>query len=214
MRITCPNCTSHFELPTELLGKKGRALKCASCGHAWYQTAQVGELDLAAVMGDDYAAQRDNVQAAAARAVAGSAAATVAAGAVRAAAQRSRQAATGAQGQALGVPGGPSAPPLPPGAVSMMRRSQGGASAQGPQSWNANAQGGPHGAARVEAHRHALLWVGLRHGEHAAVGAAQRAQRLRARQREGRLQPKHAADGVRASVGGGCVPVFKGTLEL
>src|SRR3954471_726733 len=123
MRITCPNCTSHFELPTELLGRKGRALKCASCGHAWYQTAQVGELDLAAVMGDDYAAQRDHVQAAAARAVAGAAAANVAAGAERAAAQRTQQAgAMGAPGQA---PGGPAAPPVPPGAVSMMRRVQG-----------------------------------------------------------------------------------------
>src|ERR671938_671964 len=56
MRITCPNCTSHFELPTELLGRKGRALKCASCGHSWYQTAQVETLDLAAIMGGEYAA--------------------------------------------------------------------------------------------------------------------------------------------------------------
>src|SRR6185436_883389 len=57
MRITCPNCTSHFELPTELLGRKGRALKCASCGHSWYQTAQVEQLDLAEIMGEKYVAQ-------------------------------------------------------------------------------------------------------------------------------------------------------------
>src|SRR6185312_15842229 len=105
MRITCPNCTSHFELPTELLGRKGRALKCASCGHAWYQTAQVGELDLAAVMGDDYAAKRDHVQAAAARAVAGAAAANVAQGASRVAAQRAQQMG------AMGAPGLVSANP-------------------------------------------------------------------------------------------------------
>jgi predicted Zn finger-like uncharacterized protein len=55
MRITCPNCTAHFEIPTELLGKKGRSLKCASCGHSWYQTAQVETLDIADIMGQDYA---------------------------------------------------------------------------------------------------------------------------------------------------------------
>src|SRR5687768_15706936 len=55
MRITCPSCASHFELPSELLGKKGRALKCATCQHAWYQAAQVESLDLAAIMGEDYA---------------------------------------------------------------------------------------------------------------------------------------------------------------
>src|SRR5690242_13307321 len=60
MRITCPSCTSHFEIPTELLGKKGRALKCASCGHSWYQAAHVEDLDLAAIMGDDYAQQAAN----------------------------------------------------------------------------------------------------------------------------------------------------------
>ncbi|MCA0199492.1 MAG: zinc-ribbon domain-containing protein [Proteobacteria bacterium] len=63
MRITCPSCASHFELPSELLGKKGRALKCATCQHSWYQAAQVESLDLAAVMGDDYAAQAANPQA-------------------------------------------------------------------------------------------------------------------------------------------------------
>ena len=55
MRITCPNCASHFKIPTELLGKKGRALKCASCGHSWYQSAQVDNLDLASIMGEEYA---------------------------------------------------------------------------------------------------------------------------------------------------------------
>ena len=55
MRITCPSCASHFELPSELLGKKGRALKCATCQHAWYQAAQVESLDLASVMGKEYA---------------------------------------------------------------------------------------------------------------------------------------------------------------
>ena len=36
-----------------MLGKNGRALKCASCGHSWYQSAQAEDLDLAAIMGED-----------------------------------------------------------------------------------------------------------------------------------------------------------------
>ena len=55
MRITCPNCTAHFEVPPEVLGKKGRSLKCASCSHSWYQTAQVETLDIADIMGQAYA---------------------------------------------------------------------------------------------------------------------------------------------------------------
>ena len=57
MRITCPNCTAHFEIPSELLGRKGRSLKCASCGHSWYQTPQVETIDLAEIMGEEYAAR-------------------------------------------------------------------------------------------------------------------------------------------------------------
>ena len=57
MRITCPNCTASFEIPTELLGKKGRSLKCASCGHSWYQTPHVETIDLAEIMGQEYAAR-------------------------------------------------------------------------------------------------------------------------------------------------------------
>jgi len=57
MRITCPSCSSSFEIPAELLGRKGRALKCARCRHSWYQAAQVDSLDLASIMGEDYAAK-------------------------------------------------------------------------------------------------------------------------------------------------------------
>src|SRR5262245_38023787 len=57
MRITCPNCTASFEIPSELLGRKGRSLKCASCGHSWYQTPQVETIDLAEIMGEEYAAK-------------------------------------------------------------------------------------------------------------------------------------------------------------
>src|SRR4051812_45416930 len=138
MRITCPNCTASFELPTELLGKKGRALKCASCGHSWYQSAQVEDLDLAAIMGADYA------QSAAAAAGAAQMRNQAAAGAQRApgAAPGRAQAAPGSprvQGAApgaprapgpqaataplgVGGPGGPATQALPAGAVSIMSR--------------------------------------------------------------------------------------------
>lgn len=52
MRITCPNCTAGFEIPTELLGRKGRSLKCATCGHSWFQAAIVDEIDLADVIAE------------------------------------------------------------------------------------------------------------------------------------------------------------------
>ncbi|MFL2771283.1 MAG: zinc-ribbon domain-containing protein, partial [Rhodospirillaceae bacterium] len=57
MRITCPNCTAGFEIPTALLGKKGRSLKCATCSHAWFQTAVVDEIDLAEVLAQAPAAE-------------------------------------------------------------------------------------------------------------------------------------------------------------
>lgn len=52
MRITCPNCTAGFEIPTQLLGRKGRSLKCAKCGHSWFQAAVVDEIDLADVFAE------------------------------------------------------------------------------------------------------------------------------------------------------------------
>lgn len=55
MRITCPNCTAGFEIPTELLGRKGRSLKCATCGHSWFQAAIVDEIDLADVLAESKA---------------------------------------------------------------------------------------------------------------------------------------------------------------
>src|SRR6185312_695311 len=106
-----------------------------SCGHAWYQTAQVEQLDLAAVMGNEYAAQREQTQAAAARTAAGAAAQQRGAAP---AARAPMNTAPRAQGAPMGMPGqapGGLAPPVPPGAVSMMRRVQGAAGAQPGQGW-------------------------------------------------------------------------------
>lgn len=57
MRITCPNCTAGFEIPTELLGRKGRIVKCATCGHSWFQAAVIDEIDLVDVLAESKAAE-------------------------------------------------------------------------------------------------------------------------------------------------------------
>ena len=36
MIISCPNCTSRFNLNAELLGETGRNVKCAKCAHRWF----------------------------------------------------------------------------------------------------------------------------------------------------------------------------------
>lgn len=37
MQINCPNCSTKFSVPDKALGDKGRTLKCAKCGHKWFQ---------------------------------------------------------------------------------------------------------------------------------------------------------------------------------
>lgn len=37
MLITCPSCTTNFSIPDSALGTTGRKLKCAKCGHKWFQ---------------------------------------------------------------------------------------------------------------------------------------------------------------------------------
>lgn len=37
MELNCPNCTTHFTVPDDAIGPKGRKLKCAMCGHTWKQ---------------------------------------------------------------------------------------------------------------------------------------------------------------------------------
>jgi len=38
MLISCPNCDTNFSVPDSALGAKGRTLKCAKCGHKWFQS--------------------------------------------------------------------------------------------------------------------------------------------------------------------------------
>ncbi|MFD2235202.1 DUF3426 domain-containing protein [Phaeospirillum tilakii] len=38
MLTTCPNCGTNFSVPDTALGRDGRKLKCAKCGHLWFQS--------------------------------------------------------------------------------------------------------------------------------------------------------------------------------
>ena len=42
MIISCPNCTTRFNLDAELLGETGRNVKCAKCAHRWFATPAAG----------------------------------------------------------------------------------------------------------------------------------------------------------------------------
>lgn len=37
MEIACPNCAKRFRVPAEKLAPAGRKVRCASCGHVWFQ---------------------------------------------------------------------------------------------------------------------------------------------------------------------------------
>lgn len=137
MRITCPNCTAHFEIPTELLGKKGRSLKCASCGHSWYQTSQVETLDIADIMGQEYA-ERARIEMGAVPARPSAASAT--------AAPQMGRGPAGPQAQAAVKPGVAGAPTMQQGPVSLRQGAVAGAPQAGPaqgQSWYQGQQGAP-----------------------------------------------------------------------
>lgn len=47
MLISCPNCATNFSVPETALGSSGRTLKCAKCGHKWFQAAAGAETDFA-----------------------------------------------------------------------------------------------------------------------------------------------------------------------
>ena len=38
MRLVCPNCKANYEVPRHAVTIGGREVKCASCGHSWFQT--------------------------------------------------------------------------------------------------------------------------------------------------------------------------------
>ena len=99
-------------------------MKCASCGHSWYQSAQVESMDLASIMGEEYAAK--------AQAAAGGQIRNEVAPAAAGGQQRVQAAALGGPRSAApqvvaapiggGASGAPGGPPVPAGAVSLMNR--------------------------------------------------------------------------------------------
>ncbi len=36
MKITCPQCSTAYKIPTNKIGDTGRKVKCASCNHIWH----------------------------------------------------------------------------------------------------------------------------------------------------------------------------------
>lgn len=37
MRLTCPNCGAHYEVPDEVIPQDGRDVQCSNCGVTWFQ---------------------------------------------------------------------------------------------------------------------------------------------------------------------------------
>lgn len=52
MKITCPDCSTSYEIKAEAVGQQGRSVKCAKCGNRWFVSAD-----------DDDAAEFENAEA-------------------------------------------------------------------------------------------------------------------------------------------------------
>lgn len=37
MRLICPNCDAHYEVPDDVIPPEGRDVQCSSCGNTWFQ---------------------------------------------------------------------------------------------------------------------------------------------------------------------------------
>lgn len=46
MLVSCPNCATNFSVPDKALQPSGRTVKCAKCGHKWFQSASPAGNDL------------------------------------------------------------------------------------------------------------------------------------------------------------------------
>ena len=43
MLITCPNCSTRYTVAESAVPSQGRKVRCAGCGHVWYQRPDAGE---------------------------------------------------------------------------------------------------------------------------------------------------------------------------
>ena len=65
MKITCPDCSTSYEIKAEAVGQQGRSVKCAKCGNRWFVSAddedaaefESADAGSAAEPGDDDAAR-------------------------------------------------------------------------------------------------------------------------------------------------------------
>lgn len=40
MKITCPDCSTSYEIKAEAVGQQGRSVKCAKCGNRWFVSSE------------------------------------------------------------------------------------------------------------------------------------------------------------------------------
>lgn len=52
MKITCPDCSTSYEIKPEALGADGRSVKCAKCGNRWFVSPRKEQTDEAAFAAD------------------------------------------------------------------------------------------------------------------------------------------------------------------
>jgi predicted Zn finger-like uncharacterized protein len=69
MIITCPACSTRYDVPEGAIGAEGRTVRCAQCRHSWFQpgpeAASAPEADIGALSPDAYAPIAAEVEAAA-----------------------------------------------------------------------------------------------------------------------------------------------------
>ena len=58
MRLNCPSCAAEYEIETDVIGRRGRKMRCSACNHEWFQSgASLSVADAAAAI-DQAAKQR------------------------------------------------------------------------------------------------------------------------------------------------------------
>ena len=43
MKVICPECSADFNVPTDVLGRNGKRVRCSQCSHIWFQEPVVEE---------------------------------------------------------------------------------------------------------------------------------------------------------------------------